>query len=613
MLIYTTDKKSGVSSKRHHKVPSPWCAQQHPHIQQILRKPPIQQKLTIDAPNNKYEQEADPVAYQVIWMPDSGSSTLDHGASSNFPSSNTNPGMKGLAEMGLREESSSLQSKGDYRSSLGDVANSVRVFVGDMASRACSALGTKAYSYVGNIVLSDPNVKNNVIDHEAYHAAHQKLNTMDSDVSASRARDCSTEDGANRFAAIGQMRGGATIDEKSSVPRLSLYSKKTLSGKEFRISDDEKMAVRQDTNTVDKNTFYGSKHFYAEPGLITVSDAKLKRQKSALSLAKEPGITLTVKPGKPAVSGTLTSPRFAGDPRLEAIMKKVKSEYIRWGAKGTAVEKIQQALVDADHPLPKYGVDGVAKDETKAAIKSFQRKVGLTGKGVDGVIGPITLGHLDRAFGGGSRPAIPAKVLHRISATNVNTSTKGLSMKIVDDCGGAAKTIMMGAKPGFSKAAPQGGSNVKGVYKVGSAYVETPVFTTSKQVRDHVMKKVMGKGTAATAMTEYWSKTSAERDVIDKKAEINKYAQVKTGESHSIVRGDSTGWNWHWGAVIMQSGADSVTLENFAGSGDTAWDFQMYATTGSQSFHMEQKQRLQSDKISPEYGYRPITVRIKPA
>jgi len=516
--------------------------------------------------------------------------------------------------MGLMEESCSLQNKGDYCSSLGNVAGSVRVYAGDTARRACSALGIKAYSYEGNIVLNGASVGDDVIGHEAYHAVHQKLNRMDSGVSASRARDCATEDGANRFAAMGQIRDGATIGSKGSVPRLSLYSKKSLGGKEYRLSDDENMAVRQDTNIVDRNTFYGSKHFYAAPGLISTSDTTLKGQKSALSLAKEAGVTLTVRSGKPAVSsGTLTSPRFAGDLRLEAIMKKVSSEYIRWGSKGAAVEKIQQALIDTGHPLPKYGADSVAKGETKAAVKSFQRKVGLTGKEVDGVVGPTTLGYLDRAFGGGAKPAVPAKILHRISATNVNTSTSGLSMKIVDDCGGAAKTVMMGAKPGFNKAAPQGGSNIKGVYKVGGAYVETPVFTTSKQVRDHVIKKIMGKGTATAAMTEYWGKTAVERDLIDKKAEINMYAKVKTGESHSIVRGDSTGWNWHWGAVIMQSGADSVTLENFAGSGSTAWDFQMYGTTGSTSFHGEQKGRLQTDKISPEYGYKPITVRIKQA
>lgn len=487
--------------------------------------------------------------------------------------------------------------------------DSVRVYADDGAARACSMLGTKAYSYAGNIGLSDRQVGDEVIKHEAFHAVQQRSNPMDAAASVSRARDPGAEGHANSYAA----RGGQVTSTRGMVPRLSLYSKKTLGGKEFRVSDDEKMAVRQDTNIVSRNTFYGSKHFYAEPSLISASDTKLQGQKSAISLAKEAGVTLTVRAGKPAVSGTLTSPRFAGDPRLEAIMQSVTTEYIRWGSTGPAVEKVQRALIDAGHPLPKYGPDGIAKGETKAAVISFQRKVGLTGKEVDGIVGPVTMEYLDKAFGGGPKPAVPAKILHRISASNVNTGTSGLSMKIVDDCGGAAKTIMMGAKPGFDTSAPQGGSNIKGVYKSGGVYVNTPVFTTSKQVRDHVMMKIMGKATAAAAMTEYWGKSAAERDLIDKAAGINQYAEVKTGESHSIVRGDSVGWNWHWGAVIMQSGSDSVTLENFAGSGETAWDFQMYATTGSLSFHMEQKQRLQSDLTSPEYGHKPITVRIKPA
>lgn len=76
MLTHATDKKSGLSAKSYKKNSSSWRVQ-HPQIQQILRKPTLQSKLTIGAPNDKYEQEADQVAEQVMRMPDSQLSIAD--------------------------------------------------------------------------------------------------------------------------------------------------------------------------------------------------------------------------------------------------------------------------------------------------------------------------------------------------------------------------------------------------------------------------------------------------------------------------------------------------------------------------------------------------------
>ena len=81
MLAYATDKKSRIPPKsQHHSVSSSWHAQ-HPRIQQILRRPSLQPKLTVGAPNDKYEQEADRVADQVMRMPESGSLSANGGPS----------------------------------------------------------------------------------------------------------------------------------------------------------------------------------------------------------------------------------------------------------------------------------------------------------------------------------------------------------------------------------------------------------------------------------------------------------------------------------------------------------------------------------------------------
>lgn len=63
----------------------------------------------------------------------------------------------------------------------------------------------------------------------------------------------------------------------------------------------------------------------------------------------------------------LKSPRFAGDPVLEACYDKKR--YLRKGNRGPAVQKIQQALIDVGFPLPKFGADGDFGGETESGLK----------------------------------------------------------------------------------------------------------------------------------------------------------------------------------------------------------------------------------------------------
>jgi peptidoglycan hydrolase-like protein with peptidoglycan-binding domain len=86
----------------------------------------------------------------------------------------------------------------------------------------------------------------------------------------------------------------------------------------------------------------------------------------------------------------LQSARFAGDPLLEACLDNERTLQI--GSRGGAVEKVQQALIDADFPLPKFGVDGDFGLETKTALQNFQETNGLT---PDGIIGSVTMEKLD--------------------------------------------------------------------------------------------------------------------------------------------------------------------------------------------------------------------------
>lgn len=74
---------------------------------------------------------------------------------------------------------------------------------------------------------------------------------------------------------------------------------------------------------------------------------------------------------------------------------------LRLGDSGPAVKKLQEDLLKAGEKLPKYGPDGYFGAETLAAVKSFQKKHGLT---VDGIAGPQTLAKLAEVIAGHNQP-----------------------------------------------------------------------------------------------------------------------------------------------------------------------------------------------------------------
>ena len=87
--------------------------------------------------------------------------------------------------------------------------------------------------------------------------------------------------------------------------------------------------------------------------------------------------------------------RFSDDAAIEDINNKKK--YLNIGSSGIVVRKIQQALADAGF-LTADKVTGSYDTDTKDAVISFQKSSGLTGKDVDGIVGPTTMGLLSTKF-----------------------------------------------------------------------------------------------------------------------------------------------------------------------------------------------------------------------
>lgn len=301
-------------------------------------------------------------------------------------------------------------------------------------------------------------------------------------------------------------------------------------GLDWRIADDETMALRQD------DPVYGGRSFYATSSQISASDAVLKSQKSALQLAGGGSLAFN-------------SPATGAEFRLTRV--------------------------------------------------------------------------------------VPT---NRTDASTGNERATG--MRWEQDCGFAANSVMQG-----------GGRNTKAVYQMPTApssasfwttlnmawtrltggVKETPtvhygtVYDTHRGVNFYSPQKMLGDVLSdalqlgpALAWTTYQAMSTADKDGFDRSVGINKYATPGVGEAYSIVANkdeaiDQGVWNFHWGGVVMKSGGDSVTLENFAASGATAWDFQMYgpASKVGQTFHEQQASRTKQDGITPEYGDHPTTLHAR--
>ena len=93
---------------------------------------------------------------------------------------------------------------------------------------------------------------------------------------------------------------------------------------------------------------------------------------------------------------TLTSPRFSGDPLLEACFDD--RARMTQGHRGRSVEKVQQALLDLGYNLGPSGADGIYGQKTWDAVKQFKANEGLGFEDM-GDVGPGTMHRLDELFG----------------------------------------------------------------------------------------------------------------------------------------------------------------------------------------------------------------------
>jgi hypothetical protein len=351
------------------------------------------------------------------------------------------------------------------------------------------------------------------------------------------------------------------VARRPDRPMVQRYTEHTTKAGDFRRADDGSTLVRQDSKA-------GSQFLLAAPGMADAASKQLEAAKSVVRL-KETG-TATVKKGGVEKS-------FA---KIEPTNVKNKTA----GAGGSGMELWADCGKSARDVIG--AGEGTGGGEPKAVFTDPTGKRKQT-KGT----------------------ASPHQMKRELMLTWLLFIEKQSGRKLIDQ----AKIKELSGKrdkalADYNKAA-KAGKDEKTLEGLADIY-----FYWDEAISNAVMD---GYNTKLTAK---------EREEIDKKAGLNRWATPDVGEGYTISTGgdpkpgfeDST-WNFHWAGVVMKSGEDTVTLENYS-VGDPAvenheWVYQMYGSAKAaeadpskqgQTFHEQHRD------VHQQHGETPTTMEVTP-
>ncbi len=208
-----------------------------------------------------------------------------------------------------------------------------------------------------------------------------------------------------------KIRPASVVTTRSDDELIQSSSGLRIETQVSRLDDERLSDVQRRALATEIGQVLGNQHLQrAITSLHHDSKAALTKDKQAgalqvLTLQSAPSVEVVQRaPVRADETKVLKSPRFAGDPVLEAALHDRPA--MRKGARGEAVMKLQQALIDDGFAMPistrKTGSpDGRFGRETKSVVKRFQFKHHL---GVDGEVGHDTMGKLDTLFAGPKPP-----------------------------------------------------------------------------------------------------------------------------------------------------------------------------------------------------------------
>jgi hypothetical protein len=249
------------------------------------------------------------------------------------------------------------------------------------------------------------------------------------------------------------------------------------------------------------------------------------------------------------------------------------------------------------------------------------------------------------------------RTLKKIEAKNLKNKTQGDAMLLYADCGKSNAAVVGGSSRQAIYDAPgQAGAKVQGspvtmrttIAKAlldqliadpnnAGQLISLILAKSSGMIKEDELKALATSYGKAKTNAEretietkyvnkldevadaYWSYYNglpeAEREQIDAKLKINRYASPSVGQGYTTASGGPSAgkstWNFHWGGVVMTSddGKDNVVLENYATGNpaeeNTKWTFDIYGTQKkNQTFH-------ERHKATQQHGQTPTTMAIE--
>ena len=217
--------------------------------------------------------------------------------------------------------------------------------------------------------------------------------------------------------------------------------------------------------------------------------------------------------------------------------------------------------------------------------------------------------------------------LSKVSPENVANSSSGETMNIWADCGRSGRDVMGAGqgsgggsmtaafkkleKPWYAKI-PILGPLLGAIFGIPGPTRSETAASDPEEMKKEIFNEKLG-GTGDEGLARYEALSVADKERFDQDTGINRFAAPTVGEGYTMssggapIPGNRT-WNFHWGGVVMLSGDDRVTLENYA-VGDPAvknsdWEFQMYGFKAGQTFH-EQHQ------ATGQHGDSPTTLQVE--
>jgi hypothetical protein len=171
-------------------------------------------------------------------------------------------------------------------------------------------------------------------------------------------------------------------------------------------------------------------------------------------------------------------------------------------------------------------------------------------------------------------------------------------LRLASDCGTAAREVMGSETQGKRDVCviPDGSGGEETLtprpYHGGNP-------TTPEQMSEEIFRKEFGASLSRDELyARYAALSDAQKEAFDRKYGMNKFAVPKVGQGITIsTEKDMPGfgtvsnftWNFHYAAVVLESGHDYITLESAAGWGGKEWIFFMYGPESQgQSFHQLQ-------------------------